>query len=113
MKGTTIYLYEETEIGVDPFGAPIIQETAVPVEDCLIGEPTTDDVDTSLALYSKQISFMIGIPKGDAHDWVDKKVSWTSCGVEYVCKTFGFPITGIEANVPTRWHMKMRCEMYG
>ena len=114
MKGTTIYIYEETEIGVDPYGAPIIEEKPVAVNDVLIGEPTTDDVDTSIALYSKHISYMLGIPKGDTHDWTDKKVSWVDAyGNEFTCKTFGYPITGIEANVPTRWHMKVRCELYG
>lgn len=113
MRGMTVYLYEQTEVGTDPFGAPIYTETPVAVDDVLVGEPTTDDVDTSTSLYSKKIAFMLGIPKGDTHDWQDKKVSWTSCGHEYVVKTFGYPITGVEANVPTRWHQKVRCEMYG
>ena len=113
MKGMTVNLFEVKEIGTDPFGAPIYKETPVEVADVLIGEPTTDDVDTSTALYSKKIAFMLGIPKGDTHDWVDKKVSWVSCGHEYIVRTFGYPITGVEANIPTRWHMKVRCEMYG
>lgn len=114
MKGMTVFLYDKTETGTDPFGAPIYDETPVEVNDVLIGEPTTDDVDTSISLYSKHISYMLGIPKGDTHDWVDKKVSWIDAyGIQHVVKTFGYPITGVEANIPTRWHMKVRCEQYG
>lgn len=114
MKGITVYLHEQTQTGTDPFGAPIVTETATPVENVLVGQPTTDDIAESTALYAKQIRFMLGIPKGDSHDWMDKKVSWTDAyGREIVCKTFGFPITGIEENIPLSWHMNVRCEDYG
>jgi len=114
MRGTTVTLYELTQTGVDELGVPIYEETPVTVEDVLVGEPSTEDIATSTALYQKQIRYMLGIPKGDTHDWMDRKVSWTdSYGITHVCMTFGFPITGIEANIPTRWHMKVRCEDFG
>lgn len=114
MVGTTVTLWETVQNGVDGFGVPIYEETATQVADVLVGEPSMDDITTSTALYQKVIRYMLGIPKGDTHDWVDKKVSWTDAyGTTHVCKTFGFPITGIEANIPTRWHMKVRCEDFG
>jgi hypothetical protein len=114
MRGTTVTLYEVEEAGVDEFGTPIYEEIPVDVENVLIGEPTTDDIATSTALYQKVIRYMLGIPKGDAHDWIDKKIEWTDAyGHTHVCKTFGYPITGIEANIPTKWHMKVRVEDYG
>lgn len=114
MKGITVTLYEKTETGIDEMKVPIYTETPVAVENVLIGEPTTDDITTSTALYQKQIRYMLGIPKGDTHDWMDKKVSWTDAyGHEHVGQTFGFPITGIEANIPTKWHMKVRVADYG
>ena len=114
MRGITVTLYEQTTNGEDAFGVPIYVETPVEVHDVLVGEPTTDDIATATALYQKVIRFMLGIPKGDTHDWTDKKVSWTDAyGREIVCKTFGYPITGVETNIPTRWHMKVRCEDYG
>ena len=115
MKGITVTLYETTPTSdVDAFGVPIIKETAVTVDNVLVGEPSTDDIVTSTAMYQKQIRFMLGIPKGDTHDWQDKKVSWTDAyGRTITCKTFGYPITGVEANIPTKWHMKVRCERYG
>ena len=123
MKGLTVTLYEhvpvyedaqETIVATDDFGVPLYTEKQTSVENVLVGEPTTDDIETSTALYKKTIRYMLGIPKGDTHDWMDKKVSWTDAyGYTHVCKTFGFPITGIEENIPTPWHMKVRCEDFG
>ena len=116
LSGTKVILYEETQTGVDAFGAPIYEETPVEVENVLVGEPSTDDITSSTQLYGKTIKYMLGIPKGAQHDWVDKKVSWTDAyGITYTVRTFGFPITGIEENIPPQlpWHMKVRCEAYG
>lgn len=116
LKGITITLYEETITGYDDFGAPVVETQATTVDNVLIGEPSTDDINTSVSMYGKQISYMMAIPKGDNHDWVDKVVEWTDAyGITHKVKTFGFPITGIEANIPSQlpWHMKMRCEAYG
>jgi hypothetical protein len=47
------------------------------------------------------------------HDWQDKRVSWTDAyGDQHTVQTFGFPITGIEANIPGPWHKKVRCEAF-
>ena len=114
MVGQNVTLYEKTQIGTDGFGAPIYEETPVEVANVLIGEPTTEDITASTQLFGKMIQYMLGIPKGDTHDWQDKKVEWTDAyGNIHVCKTFGFPITGVEKNIPTPWHMKVRCEKYG
>lgn len=116
IKGTTVTLYKETQTGVDPFGNPQFEREAITVDNVLVGEPSTDDITTSTSLYGKKISYMLGIPKGDTNDWTDKEISWTDAyGIEHKCKTFGFPITGIEANLPKSmpWHMKVRCEAYG
>lgn len=115
IKGTTVTLYQETITGYDPFGAPIVETEAVNVEGVLVGEPSTDDITSSTSLYGKVITYMLAIPKGDTHDWTDKVVEWTDAyGKTHKVKTFGFPITGIEENLPQRlpWHMKVRCEAY-
>lgn len=114
MRGMTVTLYEQTQTGTDAFGAPIYTETAVNVDNVLIGEPSSDDIITSTQLYGKVIRYMLGIPKGDSHNWQDKHVSWTDAyGTTHHVKTFGFPITGVESLIPTPWHMKVRCEAYG
>lgn len=116
LKGITVTLYEETQIDTDALGNPIYSPKGVDVENVLVGEPSTDDITTSTSLYGKVISYMLAIPKGDEHNWTNKKVEWTDAyGNTHTCKTFGFPITGIEANIPSQlpWHMKVRCEEYG
>lgn len=114
LHGVTVTLYEKTQTGTDDFGMPIYSEIPVEVDDVLIGEPSTDDITTSTSMYGKVISNMIAIPKGDTHNWTDSKVEWTDAyGQTFTVKTFGFPITGIEANIPLRWHKKVRCEAYG
>lgn len=110
MRGITVTLYTRTQSGTDPFGAPVYTETAEQVENVLVGQPTTDDITTSTDLHGRRIDYMLGIPKGDTHDWTDARVSWTDAyGRTIVCKTFGFPITGVEHLIPTPWHMKVRC----
>lgn len=113
IRGHTVTLYTQTLSGTDAFNAPIFTETAEQVNNVLIGEPSTEDITTSTDLFGKQILYMLGIPKGDAHDWMDKRVEWTDAyGRTIKVKTFGFPITGVESNIPGPWHMKVRCGAY-
>ena len=113
LHGITVTLYNQTAVSTDPFGAPVYAETAVDVQNVLVGQPTTDDITDATQIYGKVIRYMLGIPKGDTHDWVNKKVSWTDTyGIQHTVKTFGFPITGIENLIPGDWHMKVRCEEY-
>ena len=114
MRGITVTLYDTKETGRDAFNNPIITETPITVDNVLVGEPSTDDYASAISVFGKQIQFMLGIPKGDTHDWTDKKVTWTNAqGNTQTVHTFGFPIMGVEANSPGPWHMKVRCEAYG
>ena len=115
IKGQTVTLYLERITGYDKFNAPIKELTPEKVENVLIGEPSTDDITSSVSLYGKKIQYMLAIPKGDSHDWTNKIVEWVDAyGVTHKCQTFGYPITGIEANIPAvmPWHMKVRAVSY-
>lgn len=109
MVGIPVILHVKTQTGVDSLNNPIYSESAVTVSNVLIGQPTTEEVTSSISLYGKQIEYMLGIPKGDNHVWTDTTVEFF--GVLY--HTFGDVIQGIEANVPTPWHKKVRVERYG
>lgn len=109
MKGMTIYLVTQTEIGTDDFGEPIYSEELEAVNDCLVGQPTSDDVTNTLALYGKKIEYTIGIPKGDTHDWTDREIELF--GARY--RTIGYPTTGIQENIPLRWGQNIKVERYG
>lgn len=111
MRGVTITLYEKTQTGTDPFGAPVWTETPVQVDNVLVGEPSTDDMAEALDIYGKRIRWMLGIPKGDTHDWTNVRIDWTdAAGRTRRMRSFGFPIMGVEHLVPTAWHTKVRVE---
>ncbi|MBR3272596.1 MAG: hypothetical protein IKF98_01640 [Clostridia bacterium] len=108
MTGITVVLYERTLAGYDALNDPIYAQTAVPVANVLVGQPTTDEVTSSIDLYGKKVEYMLGLPKGDTHNWEDTVVEiW---GKPY--RTFGATIQGIEANIPTPWHRKVRVCRY-
>lgn len=114
IRGISVNLYTETVSSYDSFGAPIYTTEKVTVDNVLVAQPSTDDVTTALSMYGKKITFNLGIPKGDTHDWINKTVDWVDAqGHTVTVKTFGFPVMGIEANVPGPWHMIVKCEAYG
>lgn len=109
MKGTTVQVVVKTQTGTDPFGAPIYEESLEDVKDVLVGQPTTDDVTSTLELTGKKIAYVLGIPKGDTHIWTDTEVViW---GERF--HTIGFPQTGIQENIPLRWGQNVKVERYG
>lgn len=108
MKGYDVILIKKTQTGSDPFGNPIYTETQETVKDCLIGQPSSDDVTSSVELYGKKVAYTIGIPKGDTHDWTDAEVVFF--GKRF--KTIGFPQEGIIENIPLRWSKNVKVELY-
>lgn len=109
MTGTSVILHVRMQTGTDSFNAPVWSEITETVDNVLIGQPSTEEIDSTLSLYGKKIEFMLGIPKGDTHNWEDTIVEFW--GQRY--RTFGMTIQGIEANIPTPWHKKVRVERDG
>lgn len=109
MKTITIQLVKKTITDTDPFGNPIETEELIDVPGCLVGQPTSDELNATMSLYGKKISFVVGVPKGDTNDWVDTDVIiW---GERY--KTIGYPETGIQDNIPLAWGKNVKVERYG
>ncbi len=106
MRGITVGLHVRTQTGEDALNNPIYSSSVENVDNVLVGEPTTDDITSSINLYGKRIQYMLGIPKGDAHNWKDTEVEIFG----RTFRTFGDTIEGIEANIPTPWHKKVRVE---
>lgn len=109
MKTETVMLHVKTKIGVDGMNNPIYDDATVEVSGVLIGQPTTEEVTSSIALYGKRLSFVLALPKGDTHDWSDTEVEFW--GRKF--RTYGDVIEGIEENVPTPWHRKVMVERFG
>lgn len=73
------------------------------VENVLIGEPAVSD---SAVGNSKIMTYTLAVPKGDLHDWTDKKIEFF--GRKF--RTVGKEIQGIEENIPLCWHKKITAE---
>lgn len=109
MKTTTVTLIKKTQTGTDPFGRPICTETQVPVDGCLVGQPSADQIVQINELYGKKIAYVVGIPKGDTNNWEDAEL--LIFGDRY--RTIGFPETGIQENIPLFWGKNVKVERYG
>ena len=109
IKTMTVQLAVKTESSTDPFGMPVTTEELVDIPGCLVGQPTADDITQALEMYGKTVAYVIGVPKGDTHSWVDTDVViW---GERF--RTIGFPMTGIQENIPLKWGMNVKVERYG
>lgn len=108
LHGVTITLFERVQGGTDPFNRPVYTETAVPVENVLIGEPSTQDIVDVLNLTGKKLAYTLAIPKGDAHEWTNRTVEFF--GERF--RTIGEPTQGIEALIPLEWNRKVKVERY-
>lgn len=109
IKGISIILINKTKDGTDPFGHPIYKDTEETVENVLVGEPTTEDIQNDLTRYGKIVKYTLAIPKGDTHIWEDTEVILPS-PFEGKYKTIGFPTAGIEKNIPLKWNKKVHLE---
>lgn len=109
MRGVTVYLHVKTESDTDAFGAPVYVDEVIPVDNVLIGEPTTDQAIQELNLYGKRLAYVLAIPKGDEHVWTDTEVEFF--GEKF--RTYGEPTQGIEDLIPLSWNKKVRVERYG
>ena len=114
MKGITVTLHIRTQKTVgstlvyDEFNNPVYVDTTTTVSNVLVGQPSTDEITDSIDRYGKKIEYMLGIPKGDTHNWENTAVEFFG----EVFQTFGNTIQGIEENIPTPWHKKVRVCRY-
>lgn len=108
LHGVTITLFERVQSGTDPFNRPVYTETAVPVENVLIGEPSTQDIVDVLNLTGKKLAYTLAIPKGDVHEWTNRTVEFF--GERF--RTIGEPTQGIEGLIPLEWNKKVKVERY-
>ena len=108
IKGITVILYDKTQVGVDGFNMPIYEETATEVENVLVSPASSEDIVNNLDLTGKKVVYTLAIPKGDKHDWRNKKVEFFG----ETFRTFDAPIKGIDDLVPGPWNAKVKVERY-
>ena len=108
LRGIAVVLYTKNKVREDEFGAPVYEEIPEVVNDVLVGEPEGPDVTDTLNLTGKRLAYTLAIPKGDTHEWRDRKVEFF--GRKF--RTFGEPVEGIEGMIPLRWNKKVKVERY-
>lgn len=110
IKGITVTLINKVETGRDPFNAPVYSEVRTPVDNVLVAPVNrSEHIESMERLFAKRAVYDIAIPKGDTHVWQDQVVEFF--GERW--RVFGFPQTGIEANIPLDWNTKWTVERYG
>lgn len=108
IRGITVTLYTETSTEKDAFNRPIITETAVNVSNVLVYPTSASEVLDTLNLTGRKAVYTLAIPRGDTHNWKNKRVSFFG----ETFRTFGEPIKGIDDLIPLDWNTKVMVERY-
>lgn len=108
LRGTAVQLGVKTKTGEDSFGADVFTTEYVTVGNVLVGEPTSEEIASELALSGKRLQYVLGIPREDAHEWEDTTV--IIFGKTF--RTAGGVIRGISENIPGPWDKKIRVVRY-
>ena len=108
LKGITVTLITSVQIGTDPAGAPIYEQSSELIENVLVAPASAQDIIDNTQLYGKKAVYTLGIPKSDAHNWEDQIVEFF--GERW--HVFGIPLKGIEAMIPLEWNTKVMVERY-
>lgn len=108
IHGIPIELAVKVQTGIDSYNRPVYDITWVTVDNVLIGQPTTEEITDELNLSGKRLDYLLGIPKGDTHDWEDTQVRFF--GQTY--ETIGAPTQGIESMIPLSWNKKVKVMRY-
>jgi len=108
IKGITVILIDNKQVGTDPFDKPIYEDVPIEVENVLVTPTSTDDMVSQLDLTGKKAIYTLAIPKGDTNNWADKQVQF----FDKKWRTFGFVTQGIDHLIPLDWNKKVMVERY-
>lgn len=108
IKGIPVTLYEVVQKGVDAFNHPIYDEVPTVIQNVLVAPMNDEEILDTLNLTGKRARYRLGLPKGDTHDWENRRVSFF--GEDW--RVIGKPTEGIEANIPLQWNKKVQVESY-
>lgn len=106
IRGISVTLYERTQVGQDAFHAPVYEETAVEVKNVLVTPTSAEELVSEVQLYGKKSVYTLSIPKGDTHDWENRRVDFF--GQSF--RSFGPVQEYIEGLTPLSWNRKVKVE---
>lgn len=108
IKGIPVTLYNVQQVGVDGFNRPMYDEVPEIIQNVLVAPLSDEEILETLNLTGRRARYQLAIPKGDAHDWENRRVSFFGAN----WRVIGHPTEGIEANIPLLWNKKVRVENY-
>lgn len=109
MRGITVTLYPRELKEYNSIGEAVYEEgEAITVDNVLVSPSTADEILSATNLYGKKAVYTLAIPKGDTNEWEDRRISFF--GEDW--QSFGIPLEGIDALVPTAWNKKVTVARY-
>ena len=108
IQGIKIKLLQKTVSGYDWSNQPIYDLEWVTVENVLVAPASETDITESTNLTGREAVYTLAIPKGDAHEWENRKVRFFG----ETWQVIGMPVQGIEAMIPLKWNKKIRVMRY-
>lgn len=106
IKGISITLYEISSTGTDEFNHPILIETPVTVDNVLVAPVSDQEVLDTINLTGRKAIYQLAIPKGDTHDWENRKIEFFGSSF----RAIGKPTQGIDSLIPLGWNKKVKVE---
>lgn len=106
LHGIQIRLYNRTLTGRDAFNRPTYTESVETVDNVIIEPMSETEILDLQNLTGRKAVYRLCLPKGDAHDWVDRTVEFF--GQKW--HTIGDTLEWIEDMVPLQWNRKVRVE---
>ena len=108
IKGITVTLISNKEVGRDPFDNPIYEDVEIEVDNVLVSPTSSDDVVNTKDLTGRTAVYTLAIPKGNTDTWENQEVRFF--GKRW--RVFGIPLQGIEEMIPLDWNKKVMVERY-
>lgn len=108
IKGITVTLISNKEVGRDPFDNPIFEDVEIEVDNVLVKPTSTEDIVNTKDLTGRTAVYTLAIPKGDSNTWENQEVRFF--GERW--RVFGIPLQGIEDLIPLDWNKKVMVERY-
>lgn len=106
IKGIDVVLYEQFQTGVDPFNKPIFEEKETTVSNVLVEPVSQTEILANYSLDTTRTAYRLCIPKGDNHDWKNKKIKF----MNRTFQSYTDIIEYIDDNVPLEWNKKVLVE---
>lgn len=74
LNQTTIQIKTRTQTGKDALNHPTYAEEWEDVSGCVVGSPSTEDIENEMNLSGKRIAYEVFLPNEDTHPWAGASV---------------------------------------